>query len=524
MRQTASNQTTRARVLQQGWRPSRDRDRQRAQHIGQTTAAQLPRQHPLPPLVIETYFSILQAPHSPACWHTAFNFLRKRQQTIQTLLADHGDLMGLPATLQAWGCKQTGVGVQLPLNESHRHRHQVLIIAHNQTDYGRICELCSWRQEEPHAWHNWLKGDATCPISWQALHVCIRDVAWAQRLLQLGATVHWWSGRVPSRLPSALRPYNIPVIAAPVLRWLSPDDYQVQPVLDAIRRGQTVSSQTVSSQTVSSHSAANGHAARDRTLTRSPSPSDSLQCCFTDLPRIAAAYADFPEQRLAAEELFAQSQVFSEHALEAPTWHLPPAPHTANADSADSADQELRRLCTQGIPQRYGPGRSDVPLTTVQQRLEHELRVIKQTRFASYILTVHDLAQGRRTCGRGSAASSLVCYLLQLTNVDPIHYQLLFERFLMPERRDPPDIDIDFPWDERNEVIHQALHRYGTERAGLVSTHPRLNRWSALREAARALGLDDRHITGMRQKLHDSERFGKPVHLDGPWPLVLANG
>ncbi len=67
------------------------------------------------------------------------------------------------------------------------------------------------------------------------------------------------------------------------------------------------------------------------------------------------------------------------------------------------------------------------------------------------------LAKGRRTCGRGSAASSLVCYLLGLTNVDPLKYRLVFERFLNDARTDPPDIDIDFPWDERDAVFTEAF-------------------------------------------------------------------
>ncbi len=148
--------------------------------------------------------------------------------------------------------------------------------------------------------------------------------------------------------------------------------------------------------------------------------------------------------------------------------------------------------------------------------------MIAGKRFAGYILTVADLAAGRRTCGRGSAASSLVCYLLALTNVDPITSNLLFERFLSPERTDPPDIDIDFPWDERDAVLAAAIATHGTARVAMVATHQYLRRWSAIREVARAYGVASAEITRARTALDHAERFGLPSGLGEPWPAVLA--
>ena len=161
-----------------------------------------------------------------------------------------------------------------------------------------------------------------------------------------------------------------------------------------------------------------------------------------------------------------------------------PYQHMPRSDHAEP-DRELERICLEGCRNRYDclPN-GDLP-TAVSTRLERELRVIREKHFSSYILAVWELTRERRTCGRGSAASSLVCYALGITNVDPIRYQLVFERFLNEERRDPPDIDVDFPWDERNDVHLAALERYGREHVAMVSTHQFMSERGALREAGR---------------------------------------
>ena len=179
--------------------------------------------------------------------------------------------------------------------------------------------------------------------------------------------------------------------------------------------------------------------------------------------------------------------------------------------------QELRRLCVFGLEQRYGAE----PPAEAYQRLEHELSVVAHKQFETYILTVYDLAQQRRTCGRGSAASSMICYCLGLTNVDPIRYHLVFERFLAPEREDPPDIDLDFPWDERDAVFAAAVARYGRERVAMVSTHLHYRRWSAMRESARVHGIAREDITAVKYHVSQVSRFGGVVDLEQPWPQIL---
>ena len=132
-------------------------------------------------------------------------------------------------------------------------------------------------------------------------------------------------------------------------------------------------------------------------------------------------------------------------------------------------DEELRARVREGLPRRY-------PQVTpnYRARLEQELDLIRRKRFAGYFLAVHDLvreARATRTCGRGSGAASIVSYLLGITNVDPIAANLMFERFLSDARTDPPDLDIDFAWDERDEVIASVFRRYGRERVAMVANH-----------------------------------------------------
>ena len=157
--------------------------------------------------------------------------------------------------------------------------------------------------------------------------------------------------------------------------------------------------------------------------------------------------------------------------------------------SDEEAFRELRRLCEEGAVRRYGCMRPDV-----RQRLEHELAIIREKGFASYFLVVRDIVQQcPRTCGRGSAASSIVSYLLSLTHVEPLRYNLFFERFLNRGRNDPPDIDVDFPWDER-EAVQRYVFRAYEGRAGMVANHVTFGPRSALRDPAKALGMPAEEI------------------------------
>ena len=163
----------------------------------------------------------------------------------------------------------------------------------------------------------------------------------------------------------------------------------------------------------------------------------------------------------------------------------------------------LRALTLQGCAYRWPAGAP----AAVRENIEHELRLIAELQFEPFFLTVHDVVEYARSqnilCqGRGSAANSTVCYCLRITEVDPSRMSMLFERFISKERNEPPDIDVDFEHERREEVIQYIYGKYGRERAALAATVICYRPRSALRDVGKALGLDlaqvDRLARGMQ--------------------------
>ncbi|BBV96682.1 MULTISPECIES: error-prone DNA polymerase [Pseudomonas] len=150
----------------------------------------------------------------------------------------------------------------------------------------------------------------------------------------------------------------------------------------------------------------------------------------------------------------------------------------------------LHALCEQGLRLRWPQGPSD----KVRDVLAKELALIEALGYESYFLTVHDIVAFARSqrilCqGRGSAANSVVCFVLGITELDPMEHHLLFERFLSRERNEPPDIDVDFEHDRREEVIQYVFRRYGRHRAALTAVVNTYHAAGAVRDVARVLGL-----------------------------------
>ena len=151
----------------------------------------------------------------------------------------------------------------------------------------------------------------------------------------------------------------------------------------------------------------------------------------------------------------------------------------------------LEHLAWEGLRRRYGPA----PPDPVGNRLRHELQVIEKMGFAGYFLVVWDFIRYAKEQGiavgpgRGSSAGSLVAYALGITNIDPIRYGLLFERFLNPERISMPDMDIDFADDRRDEVIKYVAHKYGSENVAQIITFGTLGAKAAIRDVGRVLGM-----------------------------------
>ncbi|MEO3434470.1 error-prone DNA polymerase [Inquilinus sp. CAU 1745] len=184
-------------------------------------------------------------------------------------------------------------------------------------------------------------------------------------------------------------------------------------------------------------------------------------------------------------------------------------------DPALTPQQTLEKLTWEGAAERYPeglPGR-------VRRSLEHELRLIAKLDYAPYFLTVNSIVRFARSkdilCqGRGSAANSAVCFVLGITSIDPGRNDLLFERFVSEERREPPDIDVDFEHERREQVIQWVYETYGRDRAALCSTVTRYRSKGALRDVGKALGLTEDLIKMLSSQVWGwSEEGVEPKHV-----------
>ena len=176
----------------------------------------------------------------------------------------------------------------------------------------------------------------------------------------------------------------------------------------------------------------------------------------------------------------------------------------------------LRRLTEQGIARRWPDG---CP-ARVRAQIEHELALIAELRYEAYFLTVWDIVRHARALGilcqgRGSAANSAVCYCLEITEVDPSRMNLLFERFISRERNEPPDIDVDFEHQRREEVIQYIYTKYGRDRAALAATLITYRTRSALRDVGKSLGLGREQIEALVSAVSAWRRHAEiePAHL-----------
>ena len=152
--------------------------------------------------------------------------------------------------------------------------------------------------------------------------------------------------------------------------------------------------------------------------------------------------------------------------------------------------EELTFLAWQGALERYG----DIIPLKISKAIEYELFFIKEMDYAAYFLTVYDIVRYARQqnilCqGRGSAANSTVCYCLGITAVDPTKFDLLFERFISSARNEPPDIDVDFEHERREEVMQYIFNKYGRDRAAIVATVTQQHQKGAIRDVGKAMGL-----------------------------------
>ncbi len=189
--------------------------------------------------------------------------------------------------------------------------------------------------------------------------------------------------------------------------------------------------------------------------------------------------------------------------------------------------------CFQGLKKKY-KSKTEI----AEKRLQYELNVINELGFTDYFLIVNDIVnearrRGMLTIGRGSAANSIVSYCLDFTQIDPIEHNLYFERFLNRARTNPPDVDLDFSWKDRDEIIKYIFDKYGYDKVAMISTTVTFRARSAFRETAKVFGVSQREIskfskfipwTSAKNLVKLSEKFPESQSLDfsiEPWKSII---
>ena len=196
---------------------------------------------------------------------------------------------------------------------------------------------------------------------------------------------------------------------------------------------------------------------------------------------MASLFSDMPEAISNTEEIAKQCNIKLDFGMLRLPEYTPPGDITSR--------EYLKQLCETGLLQKYGN-----PSDELKARLLYELKVIETTQFENYMLVVWDIARFTRENNilfgvRGSAAASIVLYTLGITDIDPVHHKLVFERFLNIERHEMPDIDMDFQDDRREEVIEYVRQTYGSDHVAQIITFGTLGPKAAIRDTGRALGM-----------------------------------
>ncbi|MBC7223923.1 MAG: DNA polymerase III subunit alpha, partial [Anaerolineae bacterium] len=428
-------------------------------------------------------------------------------------LTDHDGLYGaVPFWLAA---QEAGLRAVLGAEVTLANGAHLVLLAEDQDGYRHLCQLISAAQlagqkGQPHLDHETLAAHARGLI---ALSGCRRGEVPAALLRKdweeaqeralwyrevFGPRGFWLELQrhllpedqdLTGDLVDLARALDLPYLATNNVHYADPEAYRLRDVLLAIRHGTTV----------------------DALGTRRPANSEYHLKSPEEMARL---FADLPEALEGTWEVASRCQVdlrFREQAL--PQFPLPPG---------KTAEGYLRDLCLERLPARYPQGQEEA-----RAQLERELAVIAERGLAGYFLVVWEVvewarARGIRVQGRGSAAGSVVAYLLGISPVDPLAHGLLFERFLSGDPQVMPDIDLDIAADRREEVIQHVYDRYGADHAAMVCTVVTYRPRSALREVAKALGYGPQFLQEARCLLEGQEGpAGSQVSLSHPARLLV---
>ncbi len=419
----------------------------------------------------------------------------RRQGAQSVALTDTNGLYGAIHFLAV--ARETGVKPILGAEVVHGP-HRAVLLAKTPAGYANLCRILSARHSdetfnfiETVAQHRpglVILSDTRCALS-----------AWEKESGQ-DLYVELTPGPALSEAVAFSRAHHLPPVATTRAHFLLPSDYQAHRLLRAI--------------------------AENTTLSRLRGD----QCCAPSqwlMPdtQLARVLPHVPEALLNTQKIAEACHT---------DWNFKQTIFPLFRQlSSCAAFETLHRKTYEGARWRYG-----ILSAPVTERIEKELKVIHEKGYADYFLVVDEIVrQAPRTCGRGSAAASIVSYCLGITHVDPIRHHLMFERFLNPGRHDPPDIDIDFPWDERPAILDWVFKHYGHQQAAMVANQNTLATRAALREIAKVYGLPAGEIGRALNLLHrradfvevQSERNVKnwatevcsALQLRAPWPDIL---
>ena len=351
----------------------------------------------------------------------------------------------------------------------------IFVFVQTPQGYSRLCTLITQHNVTPGFDYIAALGSDS-----EGLVLAAKEPPLLERLAESVPTLHAaitprWLGSIPTA-----RRLAIPLVALEDTAILDKEQYELHVVLRAIALGTTVGMITQEDL----------------------EPKESILCSHEQYVSAFSSWAEAVENTEIIAESCSSVSLFTDLVF-------PPY------EGIEHAAEELRRRVLIGAETRYGE-LSDAIL----ERLQYELEIIEKKGFASYFLVMDDIVSlTSRTCGRGSGAASAVSYALGITNVDPIAHNLYFERFLSMGRTDPPDIDVDFAWDERDDILRLVIDRFGREHCARVANHNRFRFRSALRETAKAYGLADSDITIMERHLHE---VGLSGSSDPLWHTVCA--
>lgn len=451
------------------------------------------------PLRVRSSYSLLQATASPS----ALCRLARQYGYSGLALTDRDNLYGLWPFLKA--CRREGlrpvVGAEISEPGSARH---VTCLAQTQAGYEHLCNLLTLRHT---ADFNFLQDISDYE---DGILLLCDDLQLLDQLKNRGVSPIADLGHKPTEAGGKLRDWakrnGTMAVVTPNSCLAGEDEREVYRLLRAIAHNTSLSR-----------------------LARFESIDSAQQLAAPEDYR--RRFAVWPEV-VAATEKLADSCTFTgpQFGMVMPPWQ---------DKNGKDAGVVLRQKAYDGARRRYGDDLGE----PVVDRIEHELKIIQEMGFSSYFLVVRDIvhrkgADGvrrkRRICGRGSGAASLVAYCLEITNVCPLKYNLYFERFLNPGRTDPPDIDIDFAWDEREQVLADVLHDFEGQ-AAMVSNHICFQPRMAIRETAKVFGLPDYEIAQMTKRLpwiyrQEGEELQAQLEklpsladqdFSPPWPEIL---